>query len=85
MGTAANCPAEVTQVMEISNASPKESPCSVAKIPNAKETDRYPKQMGTPAKSPRKNVSLFFKQITNLFPYDGHIIALIRQNRKRKA
>ena len=40
IGTAANCPAEVTFVMEIKTASNIFSPFSIAKIPKANETEK---------------------------------------------
>ena len=49
MGTAASCPAEVTFVMDISTVSNTVSPLPEANIPNAKATDRYPRQIGIPS------------------------------------
>ena len=48
----ANCPAEVTLVMEISAAPHTGTPAATAEMPKAKETEKYPRPMGVPSPSP---------------------------------
>ena len=52
IGTPASCPAEVTFVIEISRVSITESPDLTEKIPKANDTERYPRQMGSPSRTP---------------------------------
>ena len=49
---AANCPAEVRLVMDISDAGKAPSPTFLAAMPNVKETARYPMAMGRPSWAP---------------------------------
>ena len=49
----ANCPADVTVVIEMSTACHQDSPYDTAIIPKVNETDRYPSAIGIPAVSPR--------------------------------
>ena len=57
IGTPANCPADVKFVIEIAMASQKYKPEFTAKIPKAKETDKYPKAIGIPSFIPWINLS----------------------------
>ena len=50
----ATCPAEVTQVIEISIAAITGIPIFTAVIPNAKDTERYPSPMGSPSLNPMR-------------------------------
>ena len=50
----ANCPAEVKFDMEINTATQTGRPFSAAIMPKAKETDKYPRQMGRPSLAPFK-------------------------------
>ena len=52
----ANCPADVRLVIDITTESQTGNPPFVAIIPNVKETDIYPRQMGIPSLSPCLNV-----------------------------
>ena len=44
----ANCPADVTVVIEMSTACHQDSPYDTAIIPKVNETDRYPSAIGIP-------------------------------------
>ena len=48
----ANCPAEVKFDMDIKTATHTGRPFSAAIMPNAKDTDRYPRQIGRPSFDP---------------------------------
>ena len=48
----ATCPAEVTQVIEMSIAAIGGMPIFTAVIPNANDTDRYPRPIGRPSFKP---------------------------------
>ena len=52
----ANWPEEVRLVMEISTAAQTGSPPSTAIMPYANETERYPRQMGSPSRRPLRKV-----------------------------
>ena len=49
----ANCPAEVTVVIDMRTTCHQLRPKDTAIIPNVKETDRYPSAIGMPVISPR--------------------------------
>lgn len=49
----ANCPAEVTVVIDMRTACHQLRPKDTAIIPKVKETDRYPSAIGMPVISPR--------------------------------
>ncbi len=48
----ANCPAEVTLLMEMRAAPHTGTPAAAAEMPKAKETEKYPRPMGVPSPSP---------------------------------
>ena len=68
ISTPAACPAEVRLVSEMRVAKKAEMPLLTAKIPNPKETERYPKKIGTPCRTPLKNIFRLSKNSTPLFP-----------------
>ena len=51
----ANCPALVRLVMEIATAIQGGSPDSTAVTPKARDTEKYPRQMGNPLRIPSIN------------------------------
>jgi len=67
IGTVASCPADVTLVIDINSVSKTPRPLSVANMPNANATDRYPKQIGVPSIIP-------FIKLLFLFIYSVHLL-----------
>ena len=71
----AACPAEVTFVMEIATAAETESPAFTAKIPMLNETERYPKAIGIPCRTPFQNACLCctVMMLSFVLSFDVHV------------